>query len=167
MGLDAKLLRYAKAQAGAALAFPLGFFGTAVSLRAEVGALLPWGPGFASQPTCISDRCGPSLGEGSVMGHLLSWGSDIAAQSACNSFLHLQSVRSACTRMAGPRRLVAMHCCGDIVAPPWCCIDRGSTANLHSRQIQAAGLRSSLKPAFKGLCRSCTGYNSSSAIPDE
>ena len=64
MGLDAKLLRYAKAQAGAALAFPLGFFGTAVSLRAEVGALLPWGPGFASQPTCISDRCGPALGDG-------------------------------------------------------------------------------------------------------
>ena len=64
MGLDAKLLRYAKAQAGAALVFPLGFFGTAVSLRAEVGALLPWGPGFASQPTCISDRCGPALGEG-------------------------------------------------------------------------------------------------------
>ena len=68
MGLDAKLLRYAKAQAGAALAFPLGFFGTAVSLRAEVGALLPWGPGFASQPTCISDRCGPALCEGVCCG---------------------------------------------------------------------------------------------------
>lgn len=70
MGLDAKLLRYAKAQAGAALAFPLGFFETAVSLRAEVGALLPWGPGFAGQPTCISDRRGPAAGEGVCCG---SW----------------------------------------------------------------------------------------------
>ncbi|KAK9833542.1 hypothetical protein WJX81_003706 [Elliptochloris bilobata] len=56
VGLDANLLRFAKAQAGAAVAVPLGFFGSALSLRAEVGALLPWGPGFASQPTCISDR---------------------------------------------------------------------------------------------------------------
>ena len=63
MGLDAKLLRFAKAQAGAALAFPLGFFGTAISLRAEVGALLPWGRGFASQPTCISDRCAAAVGK--------------------------------------------------------------------------------------------------------
>ena len=43
MGWDAKLLRFAKAQAGAAVAFPLGLLGTAISLRAEVGALLPWG----------------------------------------------------------------------------------------------------------------------------
>ena len=99
MGLDAKLLRYAKAQAGAALAFPLGFFGAAVSLRAEVGALLPWGPGFASQPTCISDRRGPALREGVYSGSCAVLGCGSAAHFACKSGLRLQRGRSAFSRM--------------------------------------------------------------------
>ena len=57
IGLDANLLRSAKAQAAAAVAVPLGLFGAALSLRAELGVLLPWGPGFAARSTCISDRC--------------------------------------------------------------------------------------------------------------
>jgi len=57
VGLDAHLLRFAKAQAAAAVALPLGVAGAALTLRGELGVLLPWGRGFASQPTCISDRC--------------------------------------------------------------------------------------------------------------
>jgi hypothetical protein len=57
VGLDAHLLRFAKAQAAAAVALPLGVAGAALTLRGELGVLLPWGRGFASRPTCISDRC--------------------------------------------------------------------------------------------------------------
>ena len=56
IGLDSKLLRFAKQHFSALWVTPLG--GSAVlCLSAEAGVMLPWGPGWAARSTCISDRC--------------------------------------------------------------------------------------------------------------
>ena len=56
IGLDSKLLRFAKQHFSALWVTPLA--GSAVlCLSAEAGVMLPWGPGWAARSTCISDRC--------------------------------------------------------------------------------------------------------------